>query len=125
MHNLAQVSRDRNLLKELARSSEQSWQRLLAREAPAKMPERDPPADFHFPYVIGRPTPYECCDAKGREISADGGVVRTNQVVWLEHPLRDGKPARSVVAFLPSAGLILLDARGLIVAHRAPIQPAA
>ena len=119
MHSsMKQMASDRNVLRQMADEGERSWQRMLSRGArnQAVAERSDPPAHFDFPYLVGRPTPYQCCDGDDGREHLSGGVLQVNQVVWLKHSLRDGNTQRRVTAFTPSAGLIRLDTRSLSVA---------
>ena len=102
-----------NLLRDLTKRGDQSWERLLHRPSkPDEAARLDPPANFHFLYLVSRPTPYASCEADGREQVA-GGVLEARQVVWLEQPLPTGKVGRRVTAFTPSAGMIRLNVQNL------------
>ncbi|GAA3749533.1 hypothetical protein GCM10022270_04520 [Terriglobus aquaticus] len=114
MHNTPeQIARDRNVLRERASGSNFGSQPRLERPVLHGNVDRvHPPTNFHFPYWVSRPTPYQACDENGREHFC-GGVLQADQVVWLQQPLHEAKASRRVMAFTPSAGLIRLESRRL------------
>jgi hypothetical protein len=110
---MKQTAKDRNTLWELAHADSHGWHRVHGRSVPHSNVERaHPPETFHFPYLVGRPTPYQACDRDGREQFC-GGVLEADQVVWLQQPLQIAKSSRRVTAFTPTAGLIRLETRRL------------
>ncbi|WP_419805424.1 hypothetical protein [Terriglobus sp.] len=113
---LKNIAQDRTFLKELAVRGEQSVQHMGGQAAKQKNVDRsDPPANFNFPYLVRRPTPYLRCDNSGRE-HLSAGVLSADQVVWLEAPLQTDSRVKQVMAFIPFAGLGRVSTRALSVA---------
>ncbi len=121
MHSaLKQMAKDRDILREMAEAGGRSGRQSVSQDVlEEKLVRSDPPDHFHCPYLVSRPTPYQSCDSNGREHIC-GGVLRANQVVWLEQPLHRSMPVQRVTAFTPSVGVIRVDSRCLSVARQQP-----
>ena len=119
MHSaLKQMAKDRNILREMAEAGGRSGRQSVAHDVLGeKLVRSDPPDNFHCPYLVSRPTPYQSCDSNGREHIC-GGVLRANVETFAQ--LAGLLPVQRVTAFTPSVGVIRVDSRCLSIARQQP-----